>query len=192
MMQQTSKIKLSNYQKAILTEMDIQLWGLLKTKTGLDEKSDHEPITNHFVPDGTVSQNENTVDSVKNALSRLAALKQSNTAKTELPREQAVVAEPNNKVRKIDKLLLSFSATEYSLFVQDILLAIGLEGKDKMFVKSTQLIEYSDYSLAWQIKDKIQLEGKFLSTPDLPILQDPLNKKLLWQIIQDCHNPNKQ
>ncbi|MFT7411697.1 MAG: DNA polymerase III psi subunit [Paraglaciecola sp.] len=158
-MEITSHIVLSDYQRAILNEMGISLWHLF------DEVPTNTKVENSICEVITVLPE---VTSKEDALSKLKQLK-----------VQTQTTEPT------DSILVTFTPSETKLQIfTDVLIALGLEGKQQKHISTEQLSLYSDYPLTWTQAEKVSLIYKQLITPALSELQHPEIKKRLWQQLQ--------
>lgn len=173
-MQESSKLHLTNYQLAVLTEMGVSSWQLLGQQQTVEQKSM-----------GLSSQNDNSqieqpmkvaeqVVSKDTALARLAAMK--------TPIEKPITV-PAKTIQKTDNVLLAVN-NELPLLMHDVLLALDLEHVEQVLIDATQVPDYAEYPLAWKQAEQVHVEGKVLSTPSLPALQNAQSKKQLWQAIQ--------
>jgi hypothetical protein len=174
-MQQSTALNLSNYQKAILTEMGISSWQLTE-----QENVEANQVSTSGEPNKVatlnatqtsaqpISQDVARTVSTDNALARLAAMKSS--AENDINPALSVIVEPSGKadipapnktstpnilqtpvveLRKTDKVLLAIN-NDHPKFVGDVLLAIGLEDIELVSVTGNAIAEHVGYPLAWQ------------------------------------------
>ncbi|MCF2946898.1 DNA polymerase III subunit psi [Paraglaciecola aquimarina] len=175
---ETPKFNLSNYQRAMLTEMGISCWQLFEHKEAVELTADLSE-TKQAIKLQEIKQRV----SQDSALAKLAALKSSNT-RTTGPNSNTQVDVPLvTKKQATDQILLAMKHGS-SVWLQDVLLAMGLYGAEQTSIEATQIVEYFDFALAWKQGEKIKLEGRVLTTPALSEMQSAKNKKQLWQVIQ--------
>ena len=154
--------QLSDYQRGVLNELGIVCW----KKQADNTKAGSQKQTNISLP---------PAKPLVNATSKEAALNKLQQLKT----EQATVSYAG-------KVICSFAATANLLpLMQDIMQALGLNDYSVVTLSKTELVQAKDYALRWQFGDKIELSAKQLTTPDLSKLNDPSQKKHLWQLIQN-------
>ena len=155
-MKTISPLLLSDYQRAILSEMGISSWQLANTQQ-MQKKVENPSI------EAITALSE--VISKEDALARLKQLK-IQTQKTET----------------IESVLVTLSQSDTKLQIfSDILIALGLETKQYKRISVDQLSHYSGYPLSWIQGEKVSVNHKQLTTPTLAKLQHSDTKKQLWQ-----------
>lgn len=171
-----SALQLTDYQRAILTEVGVTFWQFRDPSKTVDQaaqfsgnQTDQQPINNQDLASKT------QVKSPQDALLALQQLK-----------------EDVLTVESTDKVLLALSNQEIkSVIVNDVLMAMGLENKAYKNVSAEQLAQFKDYPLSWQQGEKLTLNDNQLSTGSLAELSRPEMKKQLWQLIQKRLNATK-
>jgi DNA polymerase III psi subunit len=158
-MQNTPHLLLSDYQRAILDEMGISSWRMT------DQDQTQVKIENPTFKPVVASTN---VKSKEGALAKLKQLKaQTQTRET------------------TDSVLVTFPQSDSKLQIfADILMALGLDAKQKKYVSTEQLDHYLNYPLSWSYGEKISFGDKLLITPALSELHHTAAKKQLWQQLQ--------
>lgn len=158
-MEKISHLELSDYQRAVLTEIGVSCWQLLDPETNQKQEKSH--------PTETVAPDSQVI-SKQNALAKLQQLK------TEKP-----APEPT------DAVLVTFSKNDTQLAIfNDVLIALGADIHQQKYISSEQLVTYSGSPLCWTQGDKVTLANKTLTTPVLAELSHPQTKKQLWQALQ--------
>jgi DNA polymerase III psi subunit len=147
---------LSNYQRAMLSEMGISCWQVVNDQQPLSEieNKTHKDIASS-------SKMTSKVD----ALDKLKQLKAQ--TQTTIATDLVLVA-------------LSPSHANFQIFT-DVLIALGLETKQQQYISTDQLNQFSKYPLVWIEGKTINFNHKQLITPALSELLYPDAKKLLWQ-----------
>lgn len=165
-MENTSAFVLSDYQRAILHEMDISSWQLANVEQSLEkslEKAENQSLE-------VVATTTPASTSKDDALAKLKQLKQQ-----------------TQTVEVTDSVLVSFSPNDTQLAIfTDVLIALGLEAKPQKHISTDQLSHYSGYPLSWTQGEKVSLNDKQLITPALTELHHPNTKKQLWQQLQSA------
>ncbi|WP_158968500.1 hypothetical protein [Paraglaciecola sp. L3A3] len=167
-MQTSPTFQLSDYQRAILNEMETSCWVLLN-----EQKSDSKVELKTAPP--VASDNPISVSmpsspvSKDSALAKLAALKQ--------------VTQELTSAKSTDKVILAIT-NELPNFSKDILLALELEAREQIPVTTEQVSDYVDYPLAWKQAESISLIENLLSTPALSKINNANSKKQLWHVLQ--------
>lgn len=160
-MQNIPHLVLSDYQKAILTEMGISAWQLADDGD-VQAKVDSSPLESVTTSSQTTSKED--------ALAKLKHLK-----------EQTQISDST------DSVLVTFSSSEIELQIfTDILIALELDTQSQKIISISDLSRYVDYPLCWIQGEKICLEQKQLITPPLSELYDSEIKKQLWQQLQSA------
>ena len=175
-MQNNSSIQLTDYQRAILTEVGVTFWQSRDPNKTADEATlaaVNKAQQQHNQSPELVSTN--SAKSPKDALLALQQLK-----------------EDVLTVESTDKVLLALSPQEIkSNIVIDVLMAMELENKAFKNVLIEELAQFKDYPLSWQQGDKLTLQDNQLCTGGLSELNRPVIKKQLWQLIQQRLNATK-
>lgn len=168
-MENNSDLVLTDYQRAVLTEMGVSYWQLADAS---EQSNKQSGLAQAKQPDDGVSTNSTPlVDSQlfpqEQALARLKALK-----------------EGSNSVQSTDEVLLIWpEGNSVQSVFNDVLMALELETKSQKHISISQLERYVDYPLAWKQGDAISLSNNQLTTPALDNLSPQL-KKQLWQQMQ--------
>jgi DNA polymerase III psi subunit len=164
-----SSVQLTDYQRAILTEVGVTYWQFRDPNKVMVEADNQTAIQPSH---GSELISKAPVKSPQDALLALQQLK-----------------EDVLTVESTDKVLLALSHQEIkSELVSDVLTALGLEDKACKSVPADQLAQFKDYPLSWQQGDNLTLNDNQLCTGSLSELNRPEMKKQLWQLIQQRLN----
>lgn len=161
-MEHTSHLELSDYQRAVLTEMGISVWSLANA----------EQQSQSGMPSwGDVSVSPDAV-SKKDALAKLQELKAQNQA-----------------TETTDAVLVTFSQAETKLQpFSDVLVALELDTQPLKYISPDQIAQYSSYPLSWSTGLEVSIDGSQLITPPIAQMQDPRSKRQLWKVLQGVIN----
>ncbi|WP_299072543.1 DNA polymerase III subunit psi [uncultured Paraglaciecola sp.] len=158
-MENKSQFVISDYQQAILHEMGISSWQLVNEQQSAVNTEGLSP--KH---DGKPSETSSTED----ALAKLKQLK----VKTQ-------------KSESTNSLLVTFSPEDSKEpMFSDVLIALGLDTKQLIYISNEQISQYSDYPLCWSQGENIRFHQSNLTTPPLTALHNSDSKKQLWQQLQ--------
>jgi DNA polymerase III psi subunit len=158
-MKNSNSLVLSDYQRAILTEMGISSW-----------QTQNEP-------------NQATMPSLKTS-DRPNGDAKSISKEKSLDRLNQLKTQPKPK-EVTSAVLLAFLQSDINHpIVADILVALELDEKQKIHITDEQLDVYAGYPLCWVQSKNISLNGNQLTTPNVGELTTAQNKKTLWQHIQ--------
>lgn len=163
---------LSDYQRAVLTELGVMCWqSQQQAATDLNVSSEQAKRTSsHDVPHMT----EILKAAVQSkALENLSQLKQK-----------------QESVSYTGQVICLFDLAEpIPNLMLDILTTMGLESMPKLQLTTEQVKQAKDYVLCWSISDKtLSLSANKLMTPAIQILSDGKLKKQLWRLIQQMPN----
>jgi DNA polymerase III psi subunit len=151
---------LSEYQRAILTEIGITNWRQLETSVDVFTTQNDE---SNLVKDDNKDE----------------LFRQRESAEPKIDKQVKSIPE---------RILLLIPETQSAHpLIQDVLNTLNLP-KNALVTFSGGVIEdYADYLLAWKEGPETVLNGTILNTLDLSSLSSPEAKKHLWQILQNCH-----
>ena len=168
-----SSVQLTDYQRAILTEVGVTYWQFRNPNKVMVEA---ERLADNQTAQLSIHAPEDVSKApVKSPQDALLALQQ--------------LKEDVLTLESTDKVLLAFAPQEIkSELVSDVLMALGLEDKAYKNVSAEQLAQFKDYPLSWQQGDKLTLNDNQLCTGSLSELSRPAMKKQLWQLIQQRLN----
>jgi DNA polymerase III psi subunit len=166
-MEKISHLNLSDYQRAILNEMDISTWQL-SSEEQIQAKADNQ------IDDSVDASLE--IDPKVDALAKLKQLKVHTQSK-----------------KATDSVLVTISQAETKLQVfTDVLIALGIEAEDFKLVAIDQLGHYIDFPFSWTHGEEVSFHNKQLITPALNELTHSDTKKQLWQLLQSALTLAKQ
>jgi hypothetical protein len=158
---------LSDYQRAVLTELGVMCWQSQQAATDLKVSGElAKTMSSHDEHQGTESHKA-AVQS--KALEKISQLKQK-----------------QESVSYTGQIICLFAVTEpLPNLVLDILTAMGLENMPKLQLTSEQVKQAKDYALCWSMGDEaFSLSANKLLTPPIHSLRDGKLKKQLWGLIQ--------
>jgi DNA polymerase III psi subunit len=159
---------LSDYQRAVLTELGVMCWqSQHKAPTNTNVSSEQAKRTSSH--DGTQGTEVDKAAIKSNALEKLSQLKQK-----------------QESVSYSGQIICLFDVAEpLPTVVLDILTAMALENMPKLQLTSEQVKQAKEYALCWLIADEtLSLTANKLITPPIQTLSDVKLKKQLWRLIQ--------
>lgn len=163
---------LSDYQRAVLTELGVMCWqSQQQAATDLNVSSEQAKRTSSHDVTHATEIHKAAVQS--KALEKLSQLKQ----------KQESVSYTGQVICLFDL------AQPLPILVLDILTAMGLESTPKLQLTSEQVKQAKEYALCWSITDEtLSLSANKLMTPPIQKLSDGKLKKQLWRLIQQTPN----
>ncbi|MDP5132431.1 MAG: DNA polymerase III subunit psi [Paraglaciecola sp.] len=158
---------LSDYQRAVLTELGVMCW---QTQDAAQNKrSQHAQKLSDVAGTAPKHLQSNSQVTKANALEKLNQLKQ-----------------VQERVSYKDKIIFQCEKIEPAPAVlNDILLALEMDNHAVVYLTAEQTKLAKDYALLWSMQhNEIEFSSNTLFTPPINDLRDPVFKKTLWQVLQ--------